>query len=87
MRKILYHHIPKTGGQSLALRLASAFALGRSSYMAGDLSFPEGREKLRDLLTKKDFVEAHINGPVLDGFDELDVLVTCLLYTSPSPRD
>lgn len=43
---------------------------------SGDLSFPEGREKLRDLLTKKDFVEAHINGPVLDGFDELDVLVT-----------
>lgn len=38
MRKILYHHIPKTGGQSLALRLASAFALGRSSYMAGDLN-------------------------------------------------
>lgn len=76
MRKILYHHIPKTGGQSLALRLASAFALGRSSYMAGDLSFPEGREKLSGLLESKDFVEAHINGPVLEGFDELDVLVT-----------
>jgi hypothetical protein len=76
MNKIVYHHIPKTGGQTLATRFASAFPLGRSSFMAGDLSYPEGVDQLHGLLRDKDFVEAHLNGPVLTDFNDLDILVT-----------
>ncbi|WP_155638523.1 hypothetical protein [Burkholderia cepacia] len=76
MNKIFYHHIPKTGGQTLATRVASAFPLGRSSFMAGDLSFPSGVDQLRSLLRSSDFVEAHVNGPVLKDFNDLDIMVT-----------
>jgi len=76
MRKIVYQHIPKTGGQTLATRLASAFPLGRSSIMGADLHYPQGVSALHDLLARYDFVERHINGPVLAELRDVDILVT-----------
>jgi hypothetical protein len=35
---IFYLHVPKTGGQSLAARLASAFPAGRADIMGAELS-------------------------------------------------
>ena len=76
MNKILYQHIPKTGGQTLAVRIASAFPADRSSFMEFDLNYPNGVDILKSLLEKKDFIECHVNGPVLMDFKELDVLTT-----------
>lgn len=75
-RVILYHHIPKTGGQSLATRMASAFPINRSSIMGPDMVYPDGVARLQTLLDTNDFIECHINGPVLSKFQELDILVT-----------
>jgi hypothetical protein len=76
MKKIFYHHIPKTGGQTLATRLASAFPLGRASIMGADLNYPGGIDELRRLLDGNDFVERHVNGPVLERFEGIDIVVT-----------
>jgi hypothetical protein len=73
---VFYLHIPKTGGQSLTLRLASAFAPNEARFFSEDLRFPEGVETLRSLLGEKKFVESHVAGAVLSKFPELDILAT-----------
>lgn len=52
-------HIPKTGGQTLATRLASAFPADRSCIMQANIDTPE---ELADLVTRYDFVEGHPAG-------------------------
>lgn len=76
MNKIFYHHIPKTGGQTLAMRIASAYPIGRSSIMGADLMYPDGINQLKHLLNTNHFVERHVNGPVLAYFPDVDILVT-----------
>jgi hypothetical protein len=55
-------HIPKTGGQTLATRLASAFPPGRTSIMQADI---HGAEELAALAASFDFFEGHPAGSVL----------------------
>jgi len=75
-KKLFYLHIPKTGGQTLATRIASAFPIGRSSIMGPDLTYPDGIESLKLLFDAHDFVERHVNGPVLRDLKYVDVLMT-----------
>ena len=74
--KIFYLHIPKTGGQTLATRLASAFPIGRSDIMGSDLRYPDGVDQLKSLMEKNDFVERHLAGPVLKDIHAFDLLAT-----------
>lgn len=76
MKKIFYQHIVKTGGQTLATRIASAFPIGRSEFIRPGLVFPEGVRELGALFEKCDFVECHVRGRVLASFNDLDILVT-----------
>lgn len=76
MKKIFFHHIPKTGGQTLAVRMASAFSIGRSSIFKKGLKHNDGGiELLRSYLKDSDFIESHVEGPVLKEFEELDILL------------
>jgi len=75
-RKIFYLHIPKTGGQTLAARISSAFPHSRSSIMSHDLVYPEGVQRLEYLLSNFDFVECHVTGQVLSIDIAADILVT-----------
>jgi len=74
--KIFYLHIPKTGGQTLATRLASAFPIGETDIIGQDLAYPQGGEELRALLRTKSFIERHVRGPVLADFPELNIICT-----------
>lgn len=75
-RPIFYLHLPKTGGQTLANRLASAFAPDRSHVLRGDLVFPRDTDLLQDLLANCDLVEAHVAGPILVEVTAADILCT-----------
>lgn len=75
-RKIFYLHIPKTGGQTLATRISSAFPHSRSSIMSDELVYPEGVQRLEHLLSNFDFVECHVTGQVLSKNIAADILVT-----------
>jgi hypothetical protein len=72
---IFYLHIPKTGGQTLALRLASAFPPSRTHFMTDNMCYPEDAERLRTFRKTKDLVEAHVHGPLLQDSPD-DVLCT-----------
>ncbi len=54
---IFFLHIPKTGGQTLATRIASAFPPGRCSVMQADILDPEA---LALLSADHDFFEGHL---------------------------
>ncbi len=73
---MFYLHIPKTGGQSLTLRLASAFSPNEVRFFGEDLRFPDGVETLRALLAEKKFVKSHVAGAILSKFPDLDILAT-----------
>lgn len=73
---MFYLHIPKTGGQTLALRLASAFRREQSHFMQSEMRHPEDSEKLTELLKTRSFVESHVAGPLLQGRAGLNVLCT-----------
>jgi hypothetical protein len=73
---IFYLHIPKTGGQTLATRLGSAFPIGRSDILGADLVYPDGVGQLQRMALEKDFVERHLSGPVLKDIQNLDILTT-----------
>ena len=73
---IFYLHIPKTGGQTLATRLASAFPVGKASILTDDLVFPAGCITLHQLLERMHFVERHVSGPVLKEPLAADILTT-----------
>jgi hypothetical protein len=74
--KIFYLHVPKTGGQTLASRIASAFPLGQSDIMGMDFCYPNGVAELRHKLTTSSFVEGHVSGPVLSNCGDLDLMTT-----------
>lgn len=73
---IFYLHVPKTGGQSLTRRLASAFLPDETHYFKEELTHPKGVETLRALAETKKFVESHVAGPVLKDVKDVDVLAT-----------
>ena len=74
--KTFYLHIPKTGGQTLAARLASAFPSGAADILGRDFVGEEGLAQLRDSLTRHDFVERHVGGGLLETFNDADILCT-----------
>lgn len=59
---MFYLHIPKTGGQTLARRLASAFPPGRAHLQEGQFTYPADCAALGECLSAHDFVEAHLTG-------------------------
>jgi hypothetical protein len=71
---IYYLHIPKTGGQTLATRIAAAFPRDRSWILQGDIRSPN---QLRDLLREHDFIEGHASVGTLRGLDPaVDLMCT-----------
>jgi hypothetical protein len=73
---MFYLHIPKTGGQTLARRLASAFPPGRSHLQEGQFTHPADCAALGQCLASQDFVEAHVTGQLLEHRKLTDLLVT-----------
>ncbi|MBI1401984.1 MAG: hypothetical protein GC147_02060 [Porphyrobacter sp.] len=73
---MFYLHIPKTGGQTLARRLASAFPPGRSHLQVGQFTYPADCAAFTDCLAEHDFVEAHVTGQLLEDRPVEDLLVT-----------
>lgn len=73
---MFYLHIPKTGGQTLARRLASAFPPGHAHLQPGHFAFPADCESLSQCLAAHDFVEAHVTGELLCQRRIADLLVT-----------
>lgn len=71
---IYYLHIPKTGGQTLATRIAAAFPRERSWILQGDIRNPN---HLKELLQNHDFVEGHAGVAALRGLDPaVDIICT-----------
>lgn len=71
---IFYIHIPKTGGQTLATRLASAFDPARVKIISSSVS---SAEQLASAAGQFDFMEAHIDHAALGGLDRAhDLVVT-----------
>jgi len=73
---LFYLHIPKTGGQTLALRLASAYLPTRVYVMKNDFNHPQGVDAIRNLAKTMDFTEGHVAGPVLSSQQGLRILTT-----------
>jgi hypothetical protein len=73
---MFYLHVPKTGGQTLATRLASAFDPDKVHMFQGDLEFPRDREKLGALLGQKEFIESHVTGAMLSEAIDRPILCT-----------
>jgi hypothetical protein len=74
--KVFYLHIPKTGGQTLAARLASAYPPGKADFMGEDLNGEHGELTLRNMFAEKDFVERHVGSDTLANFKEADIICT-----------
>lgn len=70
-----YLHIPKTGGQTLASRLAGAFPVDRTRILRDEFK-PDGPVRLQDLAANHDFVEGHIAGGALLSVDGLRILTS-----------
>lgn len=73
---MFYLHVTKTGGQTLATRLASAFDPDKVHMFQGDLEFPRDCEKLRTLLREKEFIESHVLGAMLGELIDRPILCT-----------
>lgn len=73
---MFYLHIPKTGGQTLARRLASAFPPGRAHLQVDQFTYPVDCAAFSDCLARHDFVEAHVTGQLLEDRPVEDLLVT-----------
>lgn len=73
---MFYLHIPKTGGQTLARRLASAFPPGHAHLQVGQFTYPGDQDGFGECLAAHDFVEAHVTGQLLHGREIEDLLVT-----------
>lgn len=73
---MFYLHIPKTGGQALAQRLASAFAPGQALMRPDDFVYPQDLALLRRALEQYRFIEAHVTGEMLGEVAASDLLVT-----------
>jgi hypothetical protein len=74
--EMFYLHVPKTGGQTLATRLASAFDPDKVHMFQGNLEFPRDREKLGALLGQKEFIESHVTGAMLSEPIDRPILCT-----------
>ena len=73
-RRIYYLHIPKTGGQTLGTRLASAFPRDRSWVLQDDL---RSQAQFKKLFQDHDFVEGHAASGLLKRADpKIDILCT-----------
>ncbi|GGG47295.1 hypothetical protein GCM10010964_38330 [Caldovatus sediminis] len=69
-----YLHIPKTGGQTVAERIGSAFPPERAYFLRGPIA---SEEALAALKGRYDFVEAHVRGGALrNAGDEVRVICT-----------
>ena len=55
--------------------------------MGSDEEVSEWIQKIMDSVPNRNVVEAIMSGPNASIEEILDKLYTCLLYTSPSPRD
>lgn len=96
LEKLFYLHIPKTGGQTLATRLAAAFPRGRSRIFEPDLVFPSGLDELKRHFDSFDFIESHVTGSVLmDNFgfrvltsvrDPVEQIISSYLHIRREPR-
>ena len=75
VQKLFYLHVPKTGGQTLATRLASAFQPDESVILQHEFG-PGQRGQFLDLIASKKFVEAHVGGELLEGVSGLDIIAT-----------
>ena len=76
MNTIFYVHIPKTGGQTLALRLASSFPADKVDILGSDLEFPRDVALFASLVEGKSFIERHCHGALLSAVRDVDVLTT-----------
>lgn len=71
---LYYLHIPKTGGQTLATRLAAAFPPNRSYVIRQNI---DSAAQLQSLLPDHDFIAAHTSrGALEDAPAWLDILCT-----------
>ncbi|MGW5960193.1 hypothetical protein, partial [Methylorubrum thiocyanatum] len=73
---IFYLHIPKTGGQTVATRIASAFRPNDVYILNEDIRYPEDAEKFTNITHRCKFIEAHIAGPLLSHFADLRIICT-----------
>lgn len=73
---MFYLHIPKTGGQTLARRLASAFPPGKAHLQPEQFTYPADCAAFAECLAANDFVEAHLAGELMQGCKVADLLVT-----------
>jgi hypothetical protein len=70
---IFFLHIPKTGGQTLATRIAAAFPPGRSYVLQSNIT---SAEELARLCAQHDFVEGHTAAGVLaDAAGSPDIMM------------
>jgi hypothetical protein len=76
LKTIFYLHIPKTGGQTLALRLASCYPTDKTDIIGPDLIFPRDVAYFQQLVEEKLFIERHSAGPMLGAVSNVDVLTT-----------
>ena len=73
---LFYLHIPKTGGQTLASRLGSAYSFGRAYCLQDGFTYPQDIAALRDVVLAHEFVETHVTGQLLAEVAVTDVLCT-----------
>jgi hypothetical protein len=96
-QKIFFLHIPKTGGQTVATRLATAYPTSKADILGEDFNYPNGSNQLRAKFESCDFVERHISGPILENLDDIEVLtfirdpvsqiVSSFLHIKREPRN
>ena len=73
---LFYLHIPKTGGQTLASRLASAYPFGRAYCLHDGFTYPQDIAALRAVVLDHEFVETHVTGQLLMEVAVADVICT-----------
>lgn len=73
---MFYLHIPKTGGQGLAARLASAFAPEQVLLKPDDFVYPRDLAEFARVRKHHEFIEAHVTGEMLGANPPTDLLVT-----------
>jgi hypothetical protein len=66
----------KTGGQTLATRLASAFSFERTHIIQTTMVHGRHNEELQGLIATKDFIASHVDGPLLRGIDNVDLMAS-----------
>lgn len=74
MKPILHFHIPKTGGQTLARRIAGSLPLDASWFMQGDITDQNYSTILDEIAAKRVFASAHVTGEVLVNENRFDLL-------------